>query len=88
MKILVAMRREGEGRQAGFGDVDAEFLLQLANEGRLGRLVAGDLAAGKFPQTSHRLAGWALGQQYAAIGVDECDTDDAASRQLSCDSCH
>jgi hypothetical protein len=30
-----------------------------------------DLAAGEFPQARHRFAGGTLGEQHAAVGIDE-----------------
>src|SRR5262249_41429753 len=50
---------------------DAELLLELADQRRLGRLAHLDLAAGELPQARHRAPGRALGDQHASIRVNE-----------------
>ena len=52
-------------------DVDAELLVELADQRRLRRLAGMHLAAGKFPEAGEMLAGRPLGQQHAAVGVDQ-----------------
>ena len=49
MKIVIGVGREGKGREAAFGDVHSQFLVQLAHQGGLGRFVRFHLAAGKLP---------------------------------------
>src|SRR5262245_65724374 len=71
MKIRIGVAGEGERREAGFADDDAELLLELADQGLFGALARLDLAAGKFPQARHRFAGGALGDQHAAVRVNE-----------------
>src|SRR5262245_13445983 len=71
MKIRIGVAGEGERREAGFADDDAELLLELADQGRFGALARLDLAAGKFPQARHCFAGGALGEQHAAVRVHE-----------------
>jgi len=71
VKTFVTMRSESERRETVFLHADAQFFVQLADEGLFGTLARFDLAAGKFPQTGHRFALGALREQHAAIGVDE-----------------
>src|SRR5215470_19191844 len=71
VKISVSMTREGERRQAVFLDDNAELLLQLADQRRLGRLARFDLAAGEFPQASHGTPGRSLGNEDTPIRIDE-----------------
>ncbi len=82
MKALVTVRGEGERREAGFGDVDAELLLELADQRRLRRLARQHLTARKLPKPGHRLALRALRQQHAPVGVDERDGDDENDREF------
>ena len=84
------MRGERKGREATRRDIDAEFLGQLADQRRLRGLAAIDLAAGKLPETRHRLALRALRQQDAAVGVDQRHRryQDDPVRRVSCDNCH
>jgi hypothetical protein len=48
---------EGQGRETGFLDDDAELLAKLADQRLLRPLARLDLAAGKLPKTCERLAG-------------------------------
>jgi hypothetical protein len=50
------VRGEDERGQAGLGDLDAQLLVQFADQALLGRLAGLDLAAGKLPQAGQRLA--------------------------------
>ena len=59
------------GTSAAGVDLDAQLLLELADQRRLGQLARLDLAAGKFPQARHRPAGRALLQQDPALAVDQ-----------------
>ena len=70
------MRGEGKGREAGRGDVDPQFFLQFARERHLGRLAGIDLAAGKFPQSSHGFSRWPLRQEHPAVIVDQGRSSD------------
>ena len=66
-------------------DVDAQLLAEFADQRRFGRLAGLHLAAGKFPHPREVLAGRPLGEQHAAVRVDQRDRrdeDDRASDQL------
>lgn len=65
------MAGEGERREAGDPGADAELLVELADQRFLRRLAGLDLAAGKFPEAGELLAGGALGEQDAAVGVEK-----------------
>src|SRR3954451_2501417 len=76
MKALIGVAREGERRQAGFLDRDAELLVEFAYQGFLGPLAGLDLAARKLPQPRQLLAFRALRQKNAIVRVDQGDGDD------------
>src|SRR5579883_339496 len=90
MEALVAVGREGEGREAGLARVDAELFLDLADERGFRRLALMHLAAGKFPQSRHRLARRPLRQEHPAVGIDERhrDDEDDGERAFSHPSLH
>jgi hypothetical protein len=67
---------ENEGGEAGLGHLDAQFLAQFADQGRLGSFAGLDLAAGEFPQTGQLLALGPFGDQHPAVHVDQGDGDD------------
>ena len=70
MEIVIGMAGEGERRQAGNLGLDAEFLVEFADQALLRRLAGLDLAAWKFPQAGKLLALRALRQKHAPVGVD------------------
>jgi len=72
---------EDEGRQAGFADLYAQLLAQLADQGRLGPLARLDLAAGKLPQPRKGLALRPFGDQHPPIDIDQGDGDDEDGRE-------
>jgi len=76
VEVGVAMARKRQGREAGGVGRDAQFLVEFADEGGLGGLTGFDLAAREFPETGHGLAGRSLGEEDAAVGVDERDGRD------------
>ena len=71
MEVRVAVTRESERRQTRLLHVDAKFLLQFPDQGLLGTFARLDLAAGEFPQAGPRLACGPLGEQHAAVRVDQ-----------------
>ncbi len=81
MEFGIGVGGKGERRQAARLDIDAEFLGELANQRRLGRLSRLHLAAGKFPQPGEVLARRALGEQHAAVDVDQHDRRDQDDRE-------
>ena len=83
MEVLIGVAGEGQGCEAGFGDVDAELFLQFTDQCGFWALARFDLAAGKFPQAAELLVRWALRQQHAAVLVDQGhggDEDDLHSQ--------
>ena len=88
MEIGIGVRGEGERREAAFVDVDPELLGEFADQRRLRRLAGLHLAAGKFPHPREVLAGRALGEQHAAVRVDQRDRRDQDDRpRISSGSC-
>ena len=76
VEVVVSVAREGERREAGRLDHDAELFAELADQ-RLLRPFAGvDLAARKLPQALERLALRPLRQQHPAVRVDQRRRDD------------
>src|SRR5262249_40614000 len=71
MEIRIAVASEGKWREARFVDDDPQLLTEFPHQGILGPLTRLDLAAGKFPQASHRPAGRSLRDQHAAVRVHE-----------------
>ena len=71
MKVLIGVAGEGQRRQAGLLHGDADFLMQFADQRLFGALARIELAAGKFPQPGHRLAGRPLRDQDAPVDVDQ-----------------
>ena len=65
------MRGEYERREAGFGNRNAQFLVQFADQAGLRRLARLELAAGEFPEARQRLALRPLANQDAPVGVDQ-----------------
>src|SRR6185312_11667592 len=80
MKCFVRMRSECVWREAARLDIDAQFLVELADQRRLGRLPGLHLAAGKLPGAGEMLPGRTLGQEDAAVGVDQRDCGDEGDR--------
>ena len=76
VKGIVSVAGEDEGRQAAFLDVDVQFFLQLADQGRFGPLARLDLAAGEFPQPRQLFSLGPFGDQDAAVRIDQGDGDD------------
>ncbi len=77
---FIGVRGEGERRQAGGRDIDAEFFLQFADQRHLRRLARRQFSPGEFPQPGHRLALRPAGQQHAAIDIDQCAGGDQQHR--------
>ena len=76
MKILIGVAGEGEWLHAGDAGVYAKLLAKFARQRLLRPLARVDLAAGKLPQAGKLLSRRALGEQHAAIGVDQRGRDD------------
>ncbi len=51
--------------------LDAEFFMELAGEGLLGRLAGFDFASGEFPLERHGLVGAALADEHLAVADNE-----------------
>ena len=83
MKVAISMAGEAQRRQTGFGGVDAEFLAQLADQGRLRRFPGLDLAARKLSQSRHLLSGGPARQQNPPVGIDQGDGTDDHDRQAA-----
>ena len=71
MEVFVSVTCEGQRRQTRLPHDNAEFLVQLPDQRLFGTLAGLDLASGKLPQARHRLAGRTLGEQHAAVGIDQ-----------------
>src|SRR5207253_1824404 len=71
MEVFIAVDCEGQRRQARLSDDNAKFLFQLPDQRFLGPFARLDLASGELPQARHRFAGGPLGEQHAAVGIDE-----------------
>ncbi len=76
MEVVIGVRGEDERRQAGLLHGNAQFLVQFADYGVVGRFVGLDLATGKFPQARHGLALRPLRQQHPALVIDQCGSND------------
>lgn len=76
VEIGVAVARKRQGREAGGVGREPQFLVKFADERGLGGFTRFDLAAREFPETGHGFAGRSLGEQHAAVGVDEGDGGD------------
>jgi hypothetical protein len=57
--------------------------MELADQRLLRRLAGFDLAAGKLPEAGHRLAGRALGNEDAAVDIDQRDGRHQHERPLA-----
>jgi hypothetical protein len=71
VKRIVTVGSKNERREAVFADRYPQLLVQFADQTGLGRLAGLQLAAGKFPKASQRLALRALAQKHPAIAVDQ-----------------
>ena len=71
MEVFVSVACEGQRRQARLPHDNAKLLLQLADQRLFGTLAGLDLASGKLLYARHRLAGRTLGEQHAAVGIDQ-----------------
>lgn len=71
VKRLVTVRGEHERREAGLGDLDAQLLVQLADQAFLGRLARLDLAARELPQAGQLLALGPLADQHPPVDIDQ-----------------
>jgi hypothetical protein len=71
MKAFVGVAREGQRRETGFPHDNAKFLVELPDQRFLLSFAGLDLASGELPQASHRFASRTLGEQHAAVGIDE-----------------
>jgi hypothetical protein len=76
VKRIVSVARKNERSEAGLTDIYSEFLLQFPDQGLLRALARLDLAARKLPQAGELLALRPLGDQDAAVGVDQGHGDD------------
>src|SRR5260221_13032480 len=83
MKALIGVAGKRQRRQAGLGDLDADFLAQFADQSLLRPLAGIELAAGEFPKAGQRLALRALRDQHALVGVDQSAGDDEREFDLS-----
>jgi hypothetical protein len=68
------MARKGQRRKAVRLRIDAKLLPQLADESLFGGFPDLNLAARKLPEAGHGLARGTLGQQDAAVSIDEGDS--------------
>jgi hypothetical protein len=71
MEVGISMAGEGERCETRLTNVDAQFLLQFADQCLLGPLTLLDLAAGEFPQARHRFAGRPSREKNATVGIDK-----------------
>ena len=76
MEFGIGVAGEGQRRQARLLDGDAELLVQFADQRRLRPFARFELAAGKLPEAGERLALGALGDEDAAVGIDQGAGDD------------
>jgi len=76
IEVGIKMARECQRRETIFLHRYSQFLFEFANETLLGPFAGFDFAAGKLPQAGHCFAGWALGDQDPAIGVDQSASGD------------
>ena len=65
---MAGKRQRGKATLPG---VNAQFLLQLANQGGLWRFSRFNLAAWKFPKSGHRFSLGALCQKHTTIRIDQ-----------------
>ena len=79
--LLVRIIVVDADQRPGGTNLDAQLLLQLTAERRLGRLAGLDLAAGEFPQPTLVLVQRAPGDQHPAIAA-------ANHRGGHCNACH
>ena len=71
MEIGIAVTRERKRGEACFPNGYSQLLRQFPDQRFFRTLTRLDLAAGKFPKPGHRLAGRPLGDEHAAVGIDE-----------------
>jgi hypothetical protein len=71
MEVGVGVTRKGKRRETGLAHGYCELLAQFAYQGIFRPLAILDFAAGKFPESGHRLAWGPLCNQHAAIRIDE-----------------
>ena len=96
MEIIIGVAGEAQRRETGFGGIDPQLLVKLADQRRLGRLAGLDLAARKFPQAGHLLALRTACQQHPPVGIDQRHRADQHNRaciirrwhRFSCGSRH
>ena len=71
MKARVGMAGEDEGREAGVGHRQPEFLVEFTDQTGFRRLALLELPARKLPQAGERLALRALSDQHPPVDIDE-----------------
>ena len=76
MEAVIAVTGERQWRKTRLFDLDPEFFMQLTDQRGLRPLAGLELAAGKFPQTSKRLALGALRDQDTVVRIDQRAGDD------------
>lgn len=81
VKSFISVACEAHRGKATGLDVDIELFLQFPDQGRLRGFARLKLAAGKFPQPFHGLAGWTLGQQDPPVAIDQGDRRHQDKRQ-------
>ncbi|MNL72355.1 hypothetical protein D3C87_1976520 [compost metagenome] len=65
------MAGKRERRKAGLAGLDAQLLVELADQRGLGRFPMLYLAAREFPKARHGLTFRALGDEDAPVGIDK-----------------
>ncbi len=71
VEVVIAVRGEDEGSEAGGGHLYAELLGELADQAGLGRFARLQLAAGELPEAGQGLALRPLAHQHPAIDVHQ-----------------
>ena len=71
MKIVIGVAGEGQRRETGLADFDAQLLPEFARQRAFGALAGIELAAGKFPQAGKLLAFGTLRDEHTIIRVDQ-----------------
>ena len=69
LEVRIVVAREGERREVGGRDVDAELLGKFADERMFRRFLRLDLASGEFPKPGKRSALRPLGDQDPAVAL-------------------
>lgn len=82
MKTVIIVAGECHRFQIGRIDGQVDLLAQLANQRSLWRFAGFEFSTGKFPKARHCLAGRALGDEDAALGVEQRRGRDNKQRHL------